>query len=134
MVKIIDRQLAKALYQLTESATKADLDQILTKFVTYLTTIGAVSRWPVIAELYRQYWQAEQGIIEAEIVSARPLNKKQLAALAKQLAVVTAAKQVLLIEKINPEILGGFIIKLPDRLLDASYQRQVRNLQAKLLY
>ncbi len=134
MAKIIDRQLAKALYQLTESATKADLDQILTKFVTYLTTIGAVSRWPVIAELYRQYWQAEQGIIEAEIVSARPLNKKQLAALAKQLAVVTAAKQVLLIEKINPEILGGFIIKLPDRLLDASYQRQVRNLQAKLLY
>jgi ATP synthase F1 delta subunit len=134
MAKIIDRQLAKALYQLTESVTKADLDQILTKFVTYLTTIGAVSRWPVIAELYRQYWQAEQGIIEAEIVSARPLNKKQLAALAKQLAVVTAAKQVLLIEKINPEILGGFIIKLPDRLLDASYQRQVRNLQAKLLY
>jgi ATP synthase F1 delta subunit len=134
MAKIIDRQLAKALYQLTESVTKADLDQILTKFVTYLTTIGAVSRWPVIAELYRQYWQAEQGIIEAEIVSARPLNKKQLAALAKQLAVVTAAKQVLLIEKINPEILGGFIVKLPDRLLDASYQRQVRNLQAKLLY
>lgn len=134
MAKIIDRQLAKALYQLTESVTKADLDQILTKFVTYLTTIGAVSRWPVIAELYRQYWQAEQGIIEAEIVSARPLNKKQLAALAKQLAVVTAAKKVLLIEKINPEILGGFIIKLPDRLLDASYQRQVRNLQAKLLY
>jgi len=134
MAKTIDRQLAKTLYQLVESATEVDLDQILTKFVVYLKTIGALSRWPVIAELYRQYWQAEQGIIEAEIVSARPLNKKQLAALAKQLAVVTAAKQVLLIEKINPEILGGFIIKLPDRLLDASYQRQVRNLQAKLLY
>lgn len=134
MAKTIDRQLAKALYQLVESATKADLDRVLTNFVVYLKTIGALSRWSVIAELYRHYWQKEQGIIEAEIVSARPLNKKQLAMLANELTIMTAAKQVVLIEKINPEILGGFIIKLPDRLLDASYQRQVRNLQAKLLY
>jgi F-type H+-transporting ATPase subunit delta len=134
MAKTIDRQLAKALYQLVESATKADLDRVLTNFVVYLKTIGALSRWSIIVELYRHYWQKEQGIIEAEIVSARPLNKKQLAMLANELTIITAAKQVVLIEKINPEILGGFIIKLPDRLLDASYQRQVRNLQAKLLY
>lgn len=134
MVKMADQQLAKTLYQLVDQASSIELDQILTKFATYLVSIGALQRWPVIAAAYRQYWQKQQGIVEAEVYSVRPLTKQQLKTLADELAILIAAKKVVIIEKIDPKILGGIIVRLPDRLLDASYQRQVYNLQAKLLY
>jgi len=134
MANAADKQLAQALYQLTVAVDAGDLPSVLNKFAAYLNSIGAITRWPVIAELYRQYWQPAQGVITAEIVSARPLDEKLVAELGDQLAAVTAAKKIQLQTKIDPDILGGVIIRLPDRLLDASYRRQLRNLQAKLLY
>ncbi len=134
MANAADKQLAQALYQLTVAVDAGDLPSVLNKFAAYLNSIGAITRWPVIAELYRQYWQRAQGVITAEIVSARPLDEKLVAELGDQLAAVTAAKKIQLQTKIDPDILGGVIIRLPDRLLDASYRRQLRNLQAKLLY
>mgnify|MGYP000859591877 CR=1 FL=1 len=134
MAKTADQQLAQALYQLTATVDAGDLPSVLDKFATYLNSIGAITRWPVIAELYRQHWQRNHGVIDAEIVSTRPLDKKSLAELSDQLAAITSAEKIQIQTKIDPDILGGVIIRLPDRLLDASYRRQLRNLQAKLLY
>jgi len=134
MARLADQQLATTLYQLVDQADSASLDEIMTKFAAYLVSIGAASRWPAIAAAYRRYWQKQNGIIEAEISSARPLNKTQLKDLAAELALMMAAKKVIITEKLDPEVLGGIIVRLPDRLLDASYRRQLRNLQAKLLY
>ena len=133
MAKVIDQQLAEVLYQLTNQAKDKELAGLLDKFANYLASSGQIQRWPVIADLYRQKWLNRQGILEVEIICARPLDQNYLQTLTDELTKLLSASQLIVKTKLDPEILGGMIIRLPDRLLDASYRRQLRNLQANLL-
>lgn len=133
MAKVIDQQLAEVLYQLTNQAKDKELAGLLDKFANYLVSSGQTQRWPVIADLYRQKWLSRQGILEVEIICARPLDQNYLQTLTDELTKLLSASQLIVKTKLDPEILGGMIIRLPDRLLDASYRRQLRNLQANLL-
>jgi F-type H+-transporting ATPase subunit delta len=133
MAKVIDQQLAEVLYQLTNQAKDKELAGLLDKFANYLVSSGQTQRWPVIADLYRQKWLNRQGILEVEIICARPLDQNYLQTLTDELTKLLSASQLIVKTKLDPEILGGMIIRLPDRLLDASYRRQLRNLQANLL-
>lgn len=133
MAKVIDQQLAEVLYQLTNQAKDKELAGLLDKFANYLASSGQIQRWPIIADLYRQKWLNRQGILEVEIICARPLDQNYLQTLTDELTKLLSASQLIVKTKLDPEILGGMIIRLPDRLLDASYRRQLRNLQANLL-
>lgn len=133
MAKVIDQQLAEVLYQLTNQAKDKELAGLLEQFANYLVSSGQTQRWPVIADLYRQKWLRRQGVLEVEIIHARPLDQDYLQGLIDELTKLLSASQLIVKTKLDPEILGGMIIRLPDRLLDASYRRQLRNLQANLL-
>lgn len=133
MAKVIDQQLAEVLYQLTNQAKDKELAGLLEQFANYLASSGQIQRWPIIADLYRQKWLNRQGILEVEIICARPLDQNYLQTLTDELTKLLSASQLIVKTKLDPEILGGMIIRLPDRLLDASYRRQLRNLQANLL-
>jgi F-type H+-transporting ATPase subunit delta len=133
MAKVIDQQLAEVLYQLTNQAKDKELAGLLEQFANYLVSSGQIQRWPVIADLYRQKWLRRQGVLEVEIIHARPLDQDYLQGLIDELTKLLSASQLIVKTKLDPEILGGMIIRLPDRLLDASYRRQLRNLQANLL-
>lgn len=133
MAKVIDQQLAEILYQLTSQANDQDIADLLDKFANYLISSGQTQRWPVIASLYRRKWLSQRGVLEVEIICARPLDQNYLQTLTSELTKILSANQLIVKTKLDPEILGGMIIRLPDRLLDASYRRQLRNLQANLL-
>ncbi len=133
MAKVIDQQLAEVLYQLTNQAKDKELAGLLEQFANYLVSSGQIQRWPIIADLYRQKWLRRQGVLEVEIIHARPLDQNYLQTLTDELTKLLSASQLIVKTKLDPEILGGMIIRLPDRLLDASYRRQLRNLQANLL-
>jgi len=133
MAKVIDQQLAEVLYQLTNQAKDKELAGLLDKFANYLASSGQIQRWPIIASFYRQKWLRRQGVLEVEIIHARPLDQDYLQGLIDELTKLLSASQLIVKTKLDPEILGGMIIRLPDRLLDASYRRQLRNLQANLL-
>ncbi len=134
MAKLIYQQLAQALYQSVDGLTESERSVVLEKFAQYFSQAGLLASWPVIAENYRQYANRQQKIVTAEITSVRPLAPEQLDQLSTELAQSIGAKKIIIETKIDPSLLGGVIIRLPDRLLDASYRRQLRDLQAKLLY
>lgn len=134
MAKLIHKQLAQALYRSVDGLAESECSAVLDKFAEYLTKTGQAINWPAIAECYQQYANQQQKIVVAEITSARPLLAERLEQLSVELAQSIGAKKIIIETKIDPELLGGIIIRLPDRLLDASYRRQLRDLQAKLLY
>lgn len=134
MAKLIYQQLAQALYQSVDGLAESERSVVLEKFAQYFSQAGLLTSWPIIAENYRQYANRQQKIVTAEVTSARPLGSEQLDQLSTELAQSIGAKKIIIETKIDPSLLGGIIIRLPDRLLDASYRRQLRDLQAKLLY
>jgi F-type H+-transporting ATPase subunit delta len=74
----------------------------------------------------------EQGILECVLESAAPPEEDFLAELKKALIAKTGAREIRLLPRIKPELLGGFCLRLGDEVLDASLRGQVRQLAAEL--
>lgn len=75
-------------------------------------------------------YKKHKDIVVAEITSAVKLNdnqKKNIIALLKTDATVE------MVEKIDPSILGGFIVRVDDKQIDASILREINDLKQALI-
>jgi F-type H+-transporting ATPase subunit delta len=73
----------------------------------------------LIHEIYLDYWNKLRNILPVTVTSATPLSDEQTQKLANALAIRTGSN-IKLKTEINPEILAGMIIRLGDRVIDAS--------------
>ncbi|AGY58478.1 ATP synthase F1 subunit delta [Gloeobacter kilaueensis] len=73
-----------------------------------------------------------QQVTLAEVISAVPLSQEQQEALLARIQTRTSARRVELRTRINPELLGGMIIKIGDEIIDASLRGQLRKLTLQL--
>jgi len=79
--------------------------------------------------MFNRLCKERMGIVEATIVSVVPLNKNLTEKLKKWLSDQLGAS-VELTHQVNGDLIGGFIMKLDDRQLDASvrtYLQKIRN-------
>ena len=72
----------------------------------------------------------EYGHLAADVTAARKLTSETKRALAEMLQRETGAKKVELIEDIDPELLGGVVVKTPEAELDASLKTKLTRLKA----
>ena len=82
-----------------------------------------------IAQVFEKQYNEMKGIIEATITTVSPLsasNKKEIQILLKKL---TNDAQVELLEKLNPELIGGFVLKIGDKQIDDSVSGKLRELR-----
>ncbi len=87
---------------------------------------------PQVYELFLAYKREEESCIEADVTSAEPLsasNQSQFkAALQKQ-----SGKTVELNCHENPDLLGGAIVQVGDKVLDGSLRRRLNQLAQNLI-
>jgi F-type H+-transporting ATPase subunit delta len=76
--------------------------------------------------------QLKQTVL-AEVTSAVPLNEGQRQAVSEQVIGLTGARQVELETKLDPDLLGGVIIKVGSQVVDASLRGQLRRIGMRLL-
>ncbi|MBM3503616.1 MAG: F0F1 ATP synthase subunit delta [Alphaproteobacteria bacterium] len=69
-----------------------------------------------------------RGEQSGEVVSAQPLADDQLAAIKKQLAGLLGS-EVRLSAKVDPNLLGGLIVKIGSRMMDASLRTKLQRLK-----
>ena len=75
---------------------------------------------------------AHNNTVEAELISAVELEQKQIEAIKNHLQ-KTLGKNVLMSAKIQPEILGGFVVRVQDVVIDNSIRLQLNKLREKLM-
>jgi F-type H+-transporting ATPase subunit delta len=73
-----------------------------------------------------------QGIMRGELQTAYLLSEQQIEALKKRLDRITG-KNVLLHQNINPDLLGGFMVKLDDTVIDTSIRNQLLKMRENFL-
>ncbi len=73
-----------------------------------------------------------KGRIRAEVTVAEPLKDKHVTALKAALADLTGGKSVEVTTKIDPGIIGGLIVKLGSRMVDASLRTKLNSLRARM--
>lgn len=73
-----------------------------------------------------------KGRVRAEVTVAERLKDKHVAALKSALAELTGGKSVEVTTKIDPEIIGGLIVRLGSRMVDASLRTKLNSLRARM--
>ncbi|MCZ4410431.1 ATP synthase F1 subunit delta [Cryomorphaceae bacterium 1068] len=100
---------------------------ITLKFLKLVTQKKREDQLPEIASAFQYVYREHQGIVTAEIITAVPLSdsgrKKALDFITK------LYDKVELTEKVDKELIGGFIIRVDDKRYDESVARKLNSLK-----
>ena len=80
---------------------------------------------------FRSLLSQHRGEALAEVISAVPLNDAQLPQLKSSLSSV-AAGNVVINAKVDPGLIGGLVVKLGSRMIDASIRTKLNNLKSAM--
>lgn len=84
-----------------------------------------------ISEEYTKLSNEKQGIVEAKAITAIPMNEKEMKKLGDELS-KKLGKKVLLSNVIDKNILGGVLVKIGDKVIDASIKGRFEELHKDL--
>ena len=82
------------------------------------------------AAAFRAAVDEHRGVVDAEVVSARPLGERDRMSLREAVASAYSGTPRLHFRE-DPELLGGFVIRIGNRIHDASLSRQLSRFEEK---
>ena len=85
-----------------------------------------------IARQFEQLLEQQRGVSRARATTAVPLGDAERAALSQRLSQQTGG-EIVLETAVDPELLGGVVVQIGDRLIDASTRMKLRALRANLI-
>ena len=103
------------------------VDPITGKFLGVMANNGRLSELKAVIKAVRQLAAGHRGETSAEITSARPLDDEQVASLKAKLK-ARLGRDVAIDAKVDPNILGGIIIRHGSQMIDASIRTKLNTL------
>lgn len=100
-------------------------------FVNFLKLLIENHRMPVIFRVRQEYerlWEQENRMLPVEITSAIELDAATTDSLGKRIGERTARK-VALTARVDPNILGGIVVRVGNSILDASIRNRLEQLR-----
>jgi ATP synthase F1 delta subunit len=100
-------------------------------FVNFLELLIENHRMPVIFRIRQEYermWEEENRMLPVEITSAIALDEQTTESLGKTIG-ERAGRKVTLAARVDPDILGGIIIRVGNSILDASIRNRLEQLR-----
>lgn len=126
MAKTNSRKLADLLVEQCEDVTRAELVKIMTAFVSELAARGWMHQWREIERELHGAWKRKYGAVSVTVVSAHPLA----ASLRK--SIEAAAPGADIVERVDERLMGGAVIRIDDRRIDASVAGSLQRLKLHL--
>jgi F-type H+-transporting ATPase subunit delta len=90
------------------------------------------NREPLLPEIASQFHKAYndyKGIVQARVITAMPIDKDLRAAFEAIVKKMTDKKQVEVVEQVDGETIGGFVLTVDDKQIDASVSNQLKALE-----
>jgi len=105
---------------------------LLRKFVGVLNQNNRLDLLPAIAAAYREALDERAGRVRVWVRSAAPLDDGERDDLRRTLA-MTLGKEPILAVRVDPELLGGLMIQVGDRVYDSTVRSRLDSLRTQLL-
>ena len=102
--------------------------------VNFLKVLARNRRLFAVRDMIRTFLALaarQRGEVNAEVASAHQLSDEQLAALKETLR-ASAGKDVNIITKVDPTLLGGLIVKMGSRMIDSSLRTKLTSLKTAM--
>lgn len=106
----------------------ASVDKMSLSFMNLMVRKRRERYLPSIAEAFTDLYKTSKGIKTAFVTSAVELEKKEKAGILEILQKLTD-KNIDLVENINSELLGGFVLNLDDFQIDQSVSTKIKKLK-----
>ena len=107
---------------------KAGISDLTRRFVGLVARNRRLFALPNIIASYRDMLAGRHGESTAEVVSAKALTKAQLAGITEALTKAVGTK-VALAASVDPEILGGLVVKVGSRMIDSSLRTKLNRMR-----
>ncbi len=97
-----------------------------------LVSKGLLRRSAEIARIYGELLDAHRGIERAKVITALPLDDQEKEAISNRLGKI-AERKVAVDSQVDPSIVGGFIARIGDTLIDGSVHQKLETLKKNLV-
>lgn len=106
-------------------------EELTMSFIRLLTNKGREGLLPEIAMTFDLQVKEHKGVVPVTLTTAQPLDEEtKKLILAKIEPLIDGEPEVK--EKIDEELIGGFVVRMGDTQIDASVESQLNNLKQRL--
>ena len=113
-------------------AEKINLSETIKNFLCLLVDKRRIQYFSAILELYEDLTYQISGYVKARVITARPLSTEDFGSIKKSLEDITQ-KKVLLSGVVEPQIIGGVITEVGDKIFDGSVRNQLQRIGETLI-
>ncbi len=111
---------------------KGKISDLSLQFIDLAVAKGRDALLPAIASAYEEAYRAHKNISTVEVTSAIALSEEQ-----KKRIMAIAAKQGVenaeVVEIVDPSLIGGFVMRMGDKQIDASISNRINSLKQELI-
>lgn len=117
---------------LLEKNLRGKASDLLVDSLLVINRKGRLGMLPAINEAYRRELRQRRGLVDARVTTAVPLSPELKAKLTESLRRFSG-REPLLVEKVDPRLLGGAVVEIGGQKIDTSIASQLRELSHTLL-
>lgn len=121
----------QAKAELLERVFKDRVSELVMNFMLVVASKGRETSLEAIAAEYRVLWDRHQGRVQARVQTAVALTAEDQRELSQVLSRATG-KTVELSVTVTPELIGGLVVRIGDRVMDGSLARKLSVLGERL--
>ena len=115
-----------------EKAFRGRISDLLVNTLQVMNRKNRLKLLRQVSEGYVELLQQQQGIIEVDLFVAQRLTPDQLEEARKKVS-AALRREAVVHQYVDPSLIGGLLIRVEDRLLDASVRAQLRAVRRQLL-
>jgi F-type H+-transporting ATPase subunit delta len=112
-------------------APQLGLDPLTTNFLGVLASNGRKGQLRPVVRAFGRLAADHRGETTADVITAHPLSGGQIAALKQQLR-SRAGRDVTIDARVDPDILGGIVVRIGSRQIDASIRTKLNRLASAM--
>jgi F-type H+-transporting ATPase subunit delta len=110
----------------------AQFDQVFVSFLKLVVEKRRISLWNDIEKEVYEISDQMDGIVRGKIVSFPPLSQKEKEEIQKEIS-AKLNKRVVLTEESDPNVIGGFRVKLGSKVFDSTFETTLKEMKNYLL-
>jgi len=125
-------QYARALRELLDGSNQDEVKKIITDFISFVVKNNDYYHLDEILHQLEADILKEKGELVIDLVSARVLSKEAKLLIDNYLKNKTGSSKVKINEMIDPKIIGGFVIRYNNKIVDGSIKQNLLHFQKQL--
>ena len=101
--------------------------------ISLLASRNSARLLPSITESYQEMLDEHNGVERAEVISAVPLSDEQQQRIEAMLTGIVG-RDISATSRVEPQILGGFVARVGDKVIDGSTRTKLEELRRELVH